>query len=151
MDLAGFEGIVRKEFGKPEDAVDLLVIDEIGKMECCSGVFVEAVARALDSPVAVLATIAVRGGGFIEEVKRRADVEIMPVSPGNREGLPEFWKHCINTRSTLSISMPSLNVILLIKRSWCLDSTIWIEPSKSCRRQISKLWTLLGCIIFKVP
>jgi nucleoside-triphosphatase len=90
VDLEGFEDIVHKEFGKPDGTVDLLVIDEIGKMECCSGVFIEAVSRALDSPVAVLATIAAKGGGFIEQVKRRPDVEIMSVSPGNRDCLLEL-------------------------------------------------------------
>lgn len=90
VDIAGFEGIVCKEFGKPEGAVDVLVIDEIGKMECCNGVFIEAVTRALDGPVTVLAAIAAKASGFIEKVKRRADVEIMLVSPGNRDGLPEL-------------------------------------------------------------
>ena len=89
VDVAAFDGMVRKELGGAESETDLLVIDEIGKMECRSKVFVAAVARVLDSPVAVLGTIAARGGGFIERVKGRADVEIMPVSIENSDRLPE--------------------------------------------------------------
>jgi len=39
--------------------------------------------------VPVLATIAAKGGGFIAQVKARADVELVRVTNENREGLPE--------------------------------------------------------------
>jgi len=88
VELDAFNALVQSELGKPADAVDLFVIDEIGKMECFSGLFVEAATRVLGGPVAVLATIAARGGGLISQVKARCDVEIMTVSVDNREGLP---------------------------------------------------------------
>ncbi|MBI2218916.1 MAG: hypothetical protein HYU51_16645 [Candidatus Rokubacteria bacterium] len=50
-----------------------VAVDEIGKMECLSRAFVEAVRALLDTAMPVVATVAARGGGFIEEVKRRRD------------------------------------------------------------------------------
>ena len=88
VELDAFNSLVRAELGKSTDAVDLFVIDEIGKMECFSEVFVEAAAGVLDGPVSVLATIAARGGGLIGRVKARPDVEILTVSAGNRDQLP---------------------------------------------------------------
>jgi nucleoside-triphosphatase len=88
VDLGGFEAIVRQEIGQTVEAVDLFIIDEIGRMECLSQGFVEAVTRVLDGPVPVLATIAAKGGGFIAEVKARPDIEIVVATEANRDQLP---------------------------------------------------------------
>ena len=68
--------------------VRLVVVDEIGKMECLSARFCETVRAALDSPVAVLGTVARQGGGFIAEVRRRRDVTLLEVTAANRDALP---------------------------------------------------------------
>jgi nucleoside-triphosphatase len=67
--------------------VDLYLIDEIGKMECCSSRFVTAVRALLDSDQRAVATVAQKGGGFIAEVKGRADVELWSITAGNRDVL----------------------------------------------------------------
>ena len=69
-------------------SVDLYLVDEIGKMECFSGQFVSAMRRLLDARVPAVVTIARRGGGFIEEVKSRNDVELWEVTRANRDELP---------------------------------------------------------------
>ena len=89
VDVGGFGKIVRIELGKPPDDVDMYVIDEIGKMECMSPVFVAAITRVLDGPVPVLATIAAKGGGLIAQVKALPDVEIVEVTSVNRDRLPD--------------------------------------------------------------
>jgi nucleoside-triphosphatase len=89
VNLAGFEYIVHGELDRPEDDVDLFVVDEIGKMECFSRVFVEVVERLLNGSVHVLATIATKGSGLIARAKVRPDVEVLHVSTGNRDDLPE--------------------------------------------------------------
>lgn len=88
VELDGFESLVRTELGKPIDELDLFIIDEIGKMECYSRTFIEAAARALGGPIPVLAIIAAKGGGFISQVKARADVRMVTVSAANRDKLP---------------------------------------------------------------
>ena len=67
----------------------IVVIDEIGKMECASPAFREAVVAALDGPDPVLATIARWGGGFIDAIKGREDVETLEVRRENRDALVE--------------------------------------------------------------
>jgi nucleoside-triphosphatase len=61
----------------------------IGKMECLSKRFVEAVTGLLDSRQLMVATVARKGGGFIERVKKREDAELWEVTRKNRDHLPE--------------------------------------------------------------
>ncbi len=86
VDVAGFEGLVIPELARP---ADLILIDEIGKMECFSSAFVDTVRGLLNGPVPVVATVAAKGGGFIAEVKARPDVQIRTVSQENRDELPD--------------------------------------------------------------
>ena len=67
---------------------DVYVVDEIGKMECFSDRIIEAMEKLLDARRLVVATVALRGKGFIERVKRRPDVELWTVTRSNRESLP---------------------------------------------------------------
>ena len=73
----------------PRPRPDLYLVDEIGKMECFSAVFVERMRRALDSGVPVIATVAQRGPGFIAEVKARDDCELWRLTRANRDSMPE--------------------------------------------------------------
>lgn len=68
--------------------LELLVIDEIGKMECLSPAFVAAARKALAAPVPLLATVALAGGGLIAEAKRAQGVAVVSVSTENRDVLP---------------------------------------------------------------
>lgn len=71
----------------PLPGAGLVVIDEIGKMECFSERFQALVRRLLDSDTPVLATIAGKGSGLIGEVKQRPDVELLELTTGNRDSL----------------------------------------------------------------
>ena len=73
----------------PRRGVELYLVDEIGKMECFSAVFVERMRRALDSGVPVIATVAQRGAGFIAEVKARDDCALWRLTRANRDSMPE--------------------------------------------------------------
>jgi nucleoside-triphosphatase len=64
------------------------LVDEIGKMECLSPVFREAIETLLESPRLLVATIAARGTPFIEGIKKREGVELWAVTRGNRDRLP---------------------------------------------------------------
>lgn len=85
VDVAAFEQLVLPELARP---CDLMLIDEIGKMECYSASFVDAARKLLESPTPVVATVAISGLGFIAEVKRRPDVTIWEVTRENRDALP---------------------------------------------------------------
>ena len=85
VDVAGFEGLVLPLL-EPGRA-SLYVIDEIGRMECFSGAFCASVRRLLDSEAPVLGTVALKGGGFIAEVKSRDEAALYEVTFRNRDRL----------------------------------------------------------------
>ena len=63
---------------------DLIVIDEIGKMELISPQFKEAVTQAINSGKKVLGTIMLNPHPFADEIKRRPEVETLLVTRDNR-------------------------------------------------------------------
>ena len=65
----------------------LIIIDEIGKMECLSDQFKKILEEILDSEKRVVATIALKGGGLIAGVKERDDVKIFEITQKNRDSL----------------------------------------------------------------
>ena len=69
----------------------LIVIDEIGKMECYSDQFKTLLKEILDSEKSIIATIALKGSGTIEEIKKRKDVKPFEITQRNRNSLlPEI-------------------------------------------------------------
>ncbi len=68
---------------------DFIVIDEIGKMECTSESFIQALHTVLAGRSIVIATIAARGTPFIEGIKRRPDVVLFEVTRANRDRLAD--------------------------------------------------------------
>jgi nucleoside-triphosphatase len=84
-----FEKLVLPELDTAITPADLYVIDEIGKMELLSRPFRNRVIELLAQPTNLLATIAKKGRGFIEQIKDRSDVELIEVTRNNRDDLPE--------------------------------------------------------------
>ena len=69
------------------DEIDVYLIDEIGKMECFSQCFVSRVEALLASDKPVIATVAKKGGGLIEEAKQWPDSQLWQVTHSNRDAL----------------------------------------------------------------
>jgi nucleoside-triphosphatase len=87
VDVRSFEAVAIPSLAGAADKV--FIIDEIGKMECFSEAFRARVGEILDSGVHVLATIPLRGGGsFLQGIRNRPDVAIVPVTPANKDRLP---------------------------------------------------------------
>jgi nucleoside-triphosphatase len=70
--------------------VELIVVDEVGKMECFSGQFVAAMERLWGRPVPLLVTVAAKGGGYIAAIKEKPDKILLSVTPANRDGVPKL-------------------------------------------------------------
>lgn len=68
----------------------IIILDEIGKMECFSDGFKQATLIALDSANIVIGTITLGGDDFILQIKNRGDVEIHEVTESNRNALPDL-------------------------------------------------------------
>jgi nucleoside-triphosphatase len=64
---------------------DLIVIDEIGKMELCSPHFEEAVLQAIDSGKKVLGTIMLSPHPFADKIKHLPSVRVIEISRHNYE------------------------------------------------------------------
>jgi len=72
---------------------DLIVIDEIGKMELLSPLFREAVMQAINSDKRVLGTIMVNPHPLADEIKRHPEVEVLLVTRDNR---PQVMNKVLN-------------------------------------------------------
>ena len=66
---------------------NIIILDEIGKMECFSPAFKQATTNAIDASNIVIGTITLGGDDFIREIKKK-DMEISEVTVDNRDLLP---------------------------------------------------------------
>lgn len=73
----------------PESETVVVVVDEIGKMECFSALFRQTLIKVLDSANTVVGSISLKGDAFIKAIKKRPDTLLIPVSEKNRDGLVE--------------------------------------------------------------
>ena len=97
VDPTALAPLIEEELERPPTAVDVFLIDEIGKMEVACPRFVEAVGRVLGAQVPVVATVASKGGGLIAAVKARPDVRLVTVTEGNRDRLPAELEEWVRT------------------------------------------------------
>jgi len=86
VDLAGFEQLL-ETIDLRHSPSRMVILDEIGKMECLSQRFIQEVEALLDSSKMVIATVALKGGGFPAKVKNRPDCRVVTVSLNNRSNL----------------------------------------------------------------
>jgi len=71
------------------ESADLIVMDEIGRMENYCPSFQSEVIRALDAPQDVLGTLQMRSAPFLDRIRRRRDVSVRLVTGENRQSMPE--------------------------------------------------------------
>ncbi len=88
VDVEGFECLL-EELDLRDSLAPMIIIDEIGKMECFSRRFIDTVTLLLDGPKTLIATIALKGEGFIQRVKERPDCRLVTVTKENRDHLPD--------------------------------------------------------------
>jgi nucleoside-triphosphatase len=67
---------------------DVVVVDELGKMELASPGFRDAVSALFERSVAVIATVHARRHPFTDELKPRPSVEVLRLTRSNRNELP---------------------------------------------------------------
>lgn len=89
VDVEEFEKLALRQLDPEATPADLYVIDEIGNMELLSPKFRNKLIDLLARPTNVLATIAKKGKGFIEQLKNRNDIELIEVTRENRDRLVE--------------------------------------------------------------
>lgn len=86
VDVPGFENFLDSiSFFNPENCI--VIIDEIGRMECFSNKFTVLLAKILDSEKQLIAAAALKGTGMIEDIKKRNDVVLFEMTHSNRDNL----------------------------------------------------------------
>jgi len=84
LDLVGVKAIKNAI----KDA-DVIIIDEVGKMEVESQGFVDAVNEALDCDKPLILTLHKKSRNpLLQDIRRRDDLRILEVTPVNRNLLP---------------------------------------------------------------
>ena len=79
----------------PAKSHEIVVIDEIGKMECFSPLFRQTLIKILNAENPVIASIAQKGDRFIQGIKKRGDILLFQISEKNRDemvNLPQFYE-----------------------------------------------------------
>ncbi|MGD8410896.1 MAG: nucleoside-triphosphatase, partial [Desulfobacterales bacterium] len=84
VDINGFEAFLA-ELPLWAPQTGLVMIDEIGKMECLSDRFIEIIKSVFDSDRRLVATIAQKGGGLIAQLKKRTDVRLFVLTRENQD------------------------------------------------------------------
>jgi nucleoside-triphosphatase len=85
VDLEAFDRLVLTALSEVEQQ-DLVLLDELGKMELASGAFRSAVSELFGGPVPLVATVQAARHPFTDPLKR--DAELVRVTPRNRDELP---------------------------------------------------------------
>ncbi len=112
VDVNGFEVFLDSiTFFAPEP--NLIVIDEIGKMECLSPKFKKFIQEVLNSGKRVIATIAFKGNGFIEKIKKRGDVKLFVMTKENRDILLLEILSLFPVESSTHLRLDPLNPTIL--------------------------------------
>lgn len=89
VDLTRFEAMVIPALERGLQEKELVVIDEIGKMELFSQRFCEMVRQIIEQDKKHLLGVIHQGrGGFVDVIKERKDVEVIVVTGENRDALP---------------------------------------------------------------
>lgn len=89
VDLKAIESVIAPTLKRAIERSDLIVVDEIAKMELSHPVFARVVWECLESSKPVLGVIQRSRLPFLDKVRSRGDVLLFEVTQQNRDGLPE--------------------------------------------------------------
>ena len=89
VDLSALETIGVEALRNASRDADVIVIDEVGKMEIECESFVDAVKEALEVDKPLILTLHKKSRNpLLQDIRRRDDVRILEVTPVNRDLLP---------------------------------------------------------------
>jgi nucleoside-triphosphatase len=89
VEIKALETIGVKAITQATEEADIIIIDEVGKLEVESDVFVSAVKAALETDKPMILTLHKKSRNpLLQDIRRRDDVRILEVTPVNRSLLP---------------------------------------------------------------
>ncbi len=97
VDIDSLERVGVPALLKAAEQCDIIVIDEIGKMELFSASFRKAVLEIIDSGKRVLGTIMFSSNPWVDAIKRRPQVDLIPVTGSNYQQVLTEIKRWLET------------------------------------------------------
>ena len=85
VDVASLDGVAVPAMRQAIRECDIVVVDEIGKMELLSPAFMEVLLEALNSEGRLIGTVMLQPHPFADKVKHDPRVEVLLVSKANRD------------------------------------------------------------------
>ena len=95
VDIAALERVGVAAIREATRNCDIVVIDEIGKMELFSSAFKEAVLEAINSGKKVLGTIMLNSHPWADEIKRHPNVDVILLTRENRDQVLDKILNCL--------------------------------------------------------
>ena len=89
VDIKAFEEVVSRALGEEKKEADILVIDEIGRMELASSLFRSEILELIGSEIPLLATVHKAGDSFTAPLLARDDISVYDTSCSARDSLGE--------------------------------------------------------------
>ena len=96
VDIDGLDRVGVSALREAAEQCDLIVIDEIGKMELFSDNFREVVWQIIDSGKKVLGTIMLSPNPWADEIKHQPQVNLITVTRTNQRQVLEELQHCLS-------------------------------------------------------
>ena len=103
VDIDGLDLIGVSALQKAAKQCDLVVIDEIGKMELFSANFREVILQIIDSGKRVLGTIMLSPNPWADAIKRQPQVNLITVTRDNYQQVLEGLLHWLNATESLKL------------------------------------------------
>lgn len=75
----------------PSTPDQIVVVDEIGKMECFSRLFKETLLEILSSTNLVIGSVAIKGDRFIQSIKKRDDISLVSITEKTRDAALQLF------------------------------------------------------------
>ena len=75
----------------PSTPDQIVVVDEIGKMECFSRLFKETLLKVLSADNLVIGSVAIKGDRFIQSIKQRDDVSLVSITEKTRDAALQLF------------------------------------------------------------
>jgi nucleoside-triphosphatase len=89
VDIQVLEGLGVNAINQASEEADIIIIDEVGRLEVESEIFVKAVKDALETDKPLILTLHKKSRNpLLQDIRRRDDVRILEVTPINRNLLP---------------------------------------------------------------
>jgi nucleoside-triphosphatase len=93
VDIKGLESVAIPVLQRAVEERDVIIIDEIGKMELFSNKFKNAVLETLESGKKVLGTIMLKSDPWVDQIKMKPQVKLITVTRNNHDEVMEELMH----------------------------------------------------------